>query len=174
MKGPKDQPERTPDQKAAAKAERAKSRDEARAAEREGAKKGRLARWRFSKKKDMPGGLWLKCEACSTLIYRKELEDAGRVCPTCQFHFTLPANERVAALADQGSFVEHFADIQALDRLSFTDSVTYAEKIAKTVKRTGQKEALVCGTATIEGRRVVLAILDFSFLGGSMGEVVGE
>jgi len=174
MKGPKDQPERTPDQKAASKAQRTKSRGEARAAEREGAKKGRLARWRFSKKKDMPGGLWLKCEACSTLIYRKELEDAGRVCPTCQFHFTLPANERVAALVDPGSFVEHYADIQALDRLSFTDSVTYAEKIAKTVKRTGQKEALVCGSATIEGRRVVIAILDFSFLGGSMGEVVGE
>lgn len=174
MKGSKDSAQPPQGNKGSSKAERAKSREEARSVEREGAKKGRLARWRFSKKKDMPGGLWLKCEACSTLIYRKELEEAGRVCPSCQFHFTLPAAERVASLVDEGSFVEAFADIEALDRLQFTDSVTYAEKITKTVKRTGQKEALLCGSATIEGRRVVLAILDFSFLGGSMGEVVGE
>jgi len=151
-----------------------KSRSEAREAEKEGAKKGRLARWRFSKKKDMPGGLWLKCEACSNLIYRKELEDAGRVCPKCQFHFTLPARERIESLVDEGSFTEYFQDVEALDRLEFTDSVPYAEKIERTVKRTGQKEALVCGKATIEGRAVVLAILDFNFMGGSMGEVVGE
>lgn len=152
----------------------AKSRSEAREAEKEGAKKGRLARWRFSKKKDMPGGLWLKCEACGTLIYRKELEEAGRVCPKCQFHFTLPARERVESLVDEGSFTEFYSEVEALDRLEFTDSVPYAEKIERTVKRTGQKEALVCGKATINGRAVVVAILDFHFMGGSMGEVVGE
>ncbi|QDU84795.1 Acetyl-coenzyme A carboxylase carboxyl transferase subunit beta [Planctomycetes bacterium Pla163] len=151
-----------------------KSRTEAREAEREGAKKGRLARWRFSKKKDMPGGLWLKCEACSNLIYRKELEEAGRVCPKCQFHFTLPARERLQSLVDPDSFLEMFEDIEALDRLEFIDSVPYSEKIARTVQRTGQKEGLVCGKAQIEGRSVVVAILDFQFMGGSMGEVVGE
>ncbi|MEZ5976999.1 MAG: acetyl-CoA carboxylase, carboxyltransferase subunit beta [Planctomycetota bacterium] len=165
MKSPKDAPEPN---------EKAKSRDEARAAEREGAKKGRLARWRFSKKKDMPGGLWLKCESCNSLIYRKELEEAGRVCPTCQFHFTLPAKERITALVDPGTFEEQFADVEALDRLEFVDSVPYSEKIARTVQRTGQKEALVCGRAKVEGRDFVLAILDFNFMGGSMGEVVGE
>ncbi len=126
------------------------------------------------KKKDMPEGLWLKCESCGAMIYRKELEEKGMVCPSCDFHFTLPGRARVAQIADPGTWKEEFADLTALDRLEFTDSVPYAEKIARTVKRAGQNEALLLGTAKIEGRPVVLAVLDFSFMGGSMGEVVGE
>lgn len=137
-------------------------------------KKGRLSRLRFSKKKDMPGGLWLKCENCGSMVYRKELEERDRVCPSCRFHFTLPARARIAALLDPGTFEERYEDLTALDRLEFTDSIPYAEKIRKTVERTGQSEALVCGLGAIEGREVVIAILDFGFLGGSMGEVVGE
>lgn len=75
---------------------------------------------------------------------------------------------------DEGSWKELYADLGALDRLNFKDQVPYAEKIRRTVDRTGQKEALLCGTGTVEGRDVVLAVLDFSFLGGSMGEIVGE
>jgi acetyl-CoA carboxylase carboxyl transferase subunit beta len=135
---------------------------------------GRLSRLRFSKKKDMPGGLWLKCESCGTLIYRKELEAAGRVCPSCSFHFTLPGRERIAAVLDAGSWEELFADLTGLDRLSFTDTIPYSEKLARTVEKVGQNEALICGRGSIEGRSVVLAVLDFSFMGGSMGEVVGE
>lgn len=135
---------------------------------------GRLSRLRFSKKKDMPSGLWLKCENCAQMIYRKELDEAGRVCPSCSFHFTLPGNDRVKELLDDGSFTEHFADLTALDRLEFTDSVPYSQKIAKTTERLGQNEALICGLGTIEGRPVVIAVLDFKFMGGSMGEVVGE
>jgi acetyl-CoA carboxylase carboxyl transferase subunit beta len=126
------------------------------------------------KKKEMPEGLWLKCESCGGMIYRKELEEKGMVCPSCDFHFTLPGKARIAMLADPGTWKEEFAELIALDRLEFTDSVPYAEKIARTVKRTGQNEALLLGTAKIEGRPVVLAVLDFSFMGGSMGEVVGE
>jgi len=126
------------------------------------------------KKKEMPEGLWLKCESCSAMIYRKELEDKGMVCPSCEFHFTLPGKARIAMLLDPGTWEEKFAELGAVDRLEFTDSVPYAEKIAKTVKRTGQNEALLLGTGRIEGRPVVLAVLDFSFMGGSMGEVVGE
>ncbi|QDU67230.1 acetyl-CoA carboxylase, carboxyltransferase subunit beta [Engelhardtia mirabilis] len=137
-------------------------------------KPGRLSRLRFSKKKDMPGGLWLKCENCSSLIYRKELEAAGRVCPSCSFHFTLPGRQRVQSLLDPGSWEEVFADITGLDRLSFTDKIPYSEKLAKTAERLGQNEALICGRGSIEGRSVILAVLDFSFMGGSMGEVVGE
>lgn len=144
------------------------------AAEAAGSRPGRLSRLRFSKKKDMPGGLWLKCENCAQMIYRKELEDAGRVCPSCEFHFTLPGNDRVQDILDDGSFAEHFADLSALDRLEFIDSVPYSQKIAKTTERLGQKEALICGLGTIEGRPVVIAVLDFKFMGGSMGEVVGE
>jgi len=131
---------------------------------------GRL-RW---KKREVPEGLWLKCESCTQMIYRKELEDKGNVCPACGFHFTLPGRSRVEMVLDEGSFEERFSELTALDRLHFVDSVPYSEKIKKTVKRLGQNEALICGLGRIEGRRVVLAVLDFSFMGGSMGEVVGE
>jgi len=137
-------------------------------------KEGRLARLRFTKKKDMPGGLWLKCESCSQVIFRKELEEKGRVCPSCGFHFTVPGKERLKMTLDEGSWREHFAELEALDRLAFQDAQPYGEKIKRAADRTGQKEALLCGTGTIEGRPVVLAILDFNFMGGSMGEVVGE
>lgn len=136
-----------------------------------------LSETRFSrlrKKKDMPGGLWLKCESCGSMIYRKELEEKGRVCPTCEFHFTLPGRERIAMTIDEGTWVERFAEITALDRLEFKDSSPYLDKVEKARARTKQNEALICGTGRIEGREVVLAVLDFSFLGGSMGEVVGE
>ncbi len=129
---------------------------------------------RLWKKKDMPGGLWLKCESCGQMIYRKELEEKGRVCPACDFHFTLPGRERVRMVLDEGSFDERFAELTAMDRLNFQDSVPYAQKIERSVAKLGQNEALICGLGTIEGRGVVLAVLDFSFMGGSMGEVVGE
>src|SRR5689334_21527684 len=128
-------------------------------------------RW---KKREVPEGLWLKCESCSQMIYRKELEEKGMVCPACDFHFTLAGRDRVAMVLDEGSFEEHYADLRGLDRLKFTDQIPYSEKLKKTEKRIGQKEALICGTGRIEGRPVVLAVLDFSFMGGSMGEVVGE
>ena len=129
---------------------------------------------RLWKKKEMPGGLWLKCESCSQMIYRKELEEKGMVCPACDFHFTLPGRERVAMVLDEGSFEERFAELTALDRLDFKDQVSYAEKVRRAVERSRQNEALICGTGRIEGRPVVLGVLDFGFLGGSMGEVVGE
>lgn len=129
---------------------------------------------RLWKKKDMPGGLWLKCESCAETIYRKELEEKQMVCPSCGFHFTLPGHARITHVLDEGTWDEQFADLTALDRLEFTDKVTYAEKIAKTVKRLDQNEALLCGFGRIQGRKVVLAVLDFTFMGGSMGEVVGE
>jgi acetyl-CoA carboxylase carboxyl transferase subunit beta len=132
-------------------------------------------RFRLRKKKDMPGGLWLKCESCGQMIYRKELEERGRVCPSCDFHFTLPGRERLAQVLDPGSFDERFAELRALDRLEFKDNKgSYLEKVRAAEQKSGQGEALLCGLGAIEGRQVVVAVLDFSFLGGSMGEVVGE
>ncbi|MBI5435119.1 MAG: acetyl-CoA carboxylase carboxyltransferase subunit beta [Planctomycetes bacterium] len=122
----------------------------------------------------MPGGLWLKCENCGQMIYRKELEEKARVCPACEFHFTLPGRERIALLIDEGTWHEYFTEIRALDRLEFNDQVPYLDKVRRAEARTGQTEALLCGTGAIQGREVVLAVLDFSFMGGSMGEVVGE
>jgi acetyl-CoA carboxylase carboxyl transferase subunit beta len=137
-------------------------------------KEGRLARLRFTKKRDMPGGLWLKCESCGEVIYRKELEEKGRLCPACGFHFTLPGRDRIAMVLDADTWDERYAELTALDRLEFNDTRPYSEKIAKAVERTGQNEALLCGLGAVEGRPIVLAVLDFGFLGGSMGEVVGE
>ncbi len=137
-------------------------------------REGRLARLRFSKKKDMPGGLWLKCESCAEVIYRKELEEKGRVCPACGFHFTLPGQERIRMLLDEGTWEERYAELEGMDRLSFNDTRPYGEKLKRAVERTGQKEALLCGTGEILARPVVAGILDFGFMGGSMGEIVGE
>lgn len=129
---------------------------------------------RLRKKKDMPEGLWLKCESCGQMIYRKELEDKGRVCPSCEFHFTLPGRERISMVLDPGSWREEFADLRTIDRLNFHDQIPYLEKVRKAEVRTGQAEALLCGEGAIDGRKLILVVLDFSFLGGSMGEVVGE
>lgn len=137
-------------------------------------REGRLARLRFSKKRDMPGGLWLKCESCASVIFRKELEQKARVCPSCGFHFTLPGRERVALTLDPGTWKERYAELESLDRLRFREKGSYADKLAAAKSRLGQNDALLCGTGEILGRRVALAVLDFSFLGGSMGEVVGE
>jgi len=137
--------------------------------ERDGPRRRRL--W---KKKDMPGGLWLKCESCGETIFRKELEEKQMVCPSCGFHFTLAGHQRIEMVLDPGTWDERFAELTALDRLEFTDKVPYSQKIEATTKRLGQNEALLCGFGEIEGRRLVLAVLDFKFMGGSMGEVVGE
>ncbi len=137
-------------------------------------KQGRLARLRFSKKKDMPGGLWLKCESCGEVVFRKELEELGRVCPACSFHFTVPGRERISMVLDPDTWDERYGDLTGLDRLDFNDSKPYAEKLTRSVDRTKQNEAMLVGLGAIEGRPIVLAILDFVFMGGSMGEVVGE
>lgn len=142
--------------------------------EEDGGEAKRLGETRFRKKKDMPGGLWLKCESCGQMIYRKELEEKGRVCPACDFHFTVPGRERVNMLLDEDSIEEHYAELSTLDRLEFKDKLPYLDKVDRAKQKTGQHEALICCSGSIEGRDLVLCVLDFSFLGGSMGEVVGE
>ena len=139
-----------------------------------GGEKDSSRKRRLWKKKDMPGGLWLKCESCNETIFRKELEEKQMVCPKCGFHFTVSGPQRIEMLLDPGTWDERFAELTALDRLEFTDKVPYSEKIERTAKRLDQNEALLCGFGEIEGQRLVLAILDFKFMGGSMGEVVGE
>ncbi len=133
-----------------------------------------MAWTRFGKKKDMPGGLWTKCESCGAMLFRKEVEAKLRVCGTCGHHFTLPARERVAMTADEGSFVELHEKLSADDRLGFIDRVPYPKKIRATQDKTGEKEAMIIGTCTIKGMPAVLGVMNFAFLGGSMGQVVGE
>jgi acetyl-CoA carboxylase carboxyl transferase subunit beta len=133
-----------------------------------------MAWTRFTKKKDMPGGLWIKCESCGSMLFRKEFEARHRVCASCSYHFTLPGRERVELTADPGSFTELYTDLAAEDRLGFVDRVPYAEKLEQTRGKTGENDAMIVGTCTIHGLPVVLGVMNFAFLGGSMGVVVGE
>jgi len=130
--------------------------------------------WMRFKKKDMPGGLWLKCPACGETIYKKDLEEKMKVCPKCDHHNTLNGLERVKFTLDPGSEVEQAVDMEGVDRLGFIDKSPYPQKLQKTMEKTGRKEAIWIGTGTILGRKVAFGTLDFSFLGGSMGVVVGE
>ena len=133
-----------------------------------------MAWTRFSKKKDMPGGLWIKCENCGTMLFRKEFEARHRVCGSCGYHFTLPGRERVRLTADEGSFEELFTDLVAEDRLEFVDRVPYGEKLTATREKTGERDAMIVGNCTVHGIPMVLGVMNFAFLGGSMGMVVGE
>ena len=127
-----------------------------------------------SKKKDMPDGLWMKCESCLEIIYNKQLEENFRVCPKCGFHFQVNSSERLQMLADEGSFVETDANISSGDPLKFTDKKPYTERITKAREETGMAEACITGTADFDGVRAAVAVLDFRFMGGSMASVVGE
>jgi acetyl-CoA carboxylase carboxyl transferase subunit beta len=127
-----------------------------------------------SERLDIPGDLWVKCSSCSTVLYKKDLEDNARVCPNCDHHFRLSLAERLALTADAGSFQEFAAELTAVDFLEFEDTRTYKDRLAENQQKTGHQDAFVCGAATIQGYPVILGIMDFNFLGGSMGSVVGE
>ena len=123
----------------------------------------------------IPEDLWVKCPKCSELIYSKELDRNARVCPKCSYHFRLGARDRIALIADPGSFTEWDLDIRPNDPLEFVDGQgPYNEKLVRTQKKTGETEALVTGRGTIDGRPLVMVVADFDFMGASMGSVWGE
>ncbi len=130
--------------------------------------------FRLRRKKDVPGGLWSKCPACAKMIYNEDLEKNLSVCPDCGHHHTVSGRRRIDLTADPGTFEEHYADILPSDRLGFIDAIPYAEKLAAAQRKTGNADACLVGTGKVLGQSVVIAALDFSFMGGSMGEVVGE
>jgi acetyl-CoA carboxylase carboxyl transferase subunit beta len=119
-------------------------------------------------------GLWIKCDSCKEIMYRAEVERAGRVCPKCHYPFRISARERIALLADPGSFEERETGLVPADPLSFKDSKRYRDRVRAAVQKTATEEAVVCGVAAIGGQAAVLAVFEFGFLGGSMGSVVGE
>jgi len=119
-------------------------------------------------------GLWIKCDSCKEIVYRAEVERAGRVCPKCRYPFRISARERVAMLADEGSFEERDAGLASLDPLGFKDTKRYRDRIRAAQEKTGLAEAVVCGLARIGGLPTVLCLFDFDFMGGSMASVVGE
>jgi acetyl-CoA carboxylase carboxyl transferase subunit beta len=127
-----------------------------------------------ARKKEIPEGLWTKCPKCSAMVFDKELDDNQKVCPKCQHHFAISARERINSLVETCSFEEVNAPLESVDVLNFTGVASYASKLEAYQKSTGLKDAVITGIGMIGKRRVALGVMDFGFLGGSMGSVVGE
>lgn len=125
-------------------------------------------------KKGVPEGLWIRCSDCSAMLPKKAVESNLWVCPECQFHMRLSAGQRVEQLADHGTFEPFDQELAPADPLQFVDLKPYFERLKAAQKNTGQKDAVITGAAFVKGRRVILGCMDFTFLGGSMGSVVGE
>jgi acetyl-CoA carboxylase carboxyl transferase subunit beta len=122
----------------------------------------------------VPEGLWVKCPGCAQLIYNKDLETNVNVCPKCAHHFRISAAERLKALFDEGRYDEHFPNLTSNDPLQFADTKPYKDRLQKTIAGTGMKDAVIVATGTLEGLPVVVSAMEYSFIGGSMGVVVGE
>jgi len=118
--------------------------------------------------------LWIKCNSCNEIIYRKVIERNFQVCPKCNYHFQIPARKRIDCLVDPGTFVEYDADLVSVDPLEFKDLKRYPHRIKESQEATGQKDAVICGEAKIEGHPAMIGIFEFNFMGGSLGSVVGE
>ncbi len=124
-------------------------------------------------KKDGFSG-WIKCSGCSELIHANELSQNINCCPKCTYHYRLSLKQRIQLLADAETFQELFTNIRPVDTLNFVDTESYKKRIEDAVKKTGRDDAACVGTCQIEGHKVALGVLDFAYMGGSMGSVVGE
>ena len=125
-------------------------------------------------RKEFPSHLWTQCPTCGEMLFNKQLVRNHNVCTNCGHHFRLGARERIDLLVDKGSFTEHDTELTSGDPLGFTDQKAYPQRIQQSQAKSGEKDAAICGTATIDENAVELAVMDFDFMGGSMGSVVGE
>jgi acetyl-CoA carboxylase carboxyl transferase subunit beta len=125
-------------------------------------------------KKDLPVNLWVKCDGCKEVLYKKELDKNLNVCDHCGHHFAIPANEYANEIFDEGSFVEMDVDLESSDPLKFSAKKKYKDSLSGAVAKTGRKNGVYSGVGKIENRPVAIAIMDFRFVGGSMGSVEGE
>jgi acetyl-CoA carboxylase carboxyl transferase subunit beta len=125
-------------------------------------------------KRGVPEGLWMRCPQCKATIFRKEADARYSVCPECDYHFYVPARDRIRQLLDQDSFEEWFTEVRPRDALGFKDRLPYSERLKTEQTKTGMLDAAVVGRGYIRGRPVVFGVTDFAFMAGSMGSVVGE
>src|SRR5260370_1541426 len=125
-------------------------------------------------KRAVPEGLWIRCPQCKATIFRKEAESRFNVCPECDHHFYLPAQQRIKQLLDADSFEEWFTELRPKDPLGFKDRIVYGERLKAEQAKTGMSDAAVVGRGHIRGRPVVFGVTDFAFMAGRMGSVVGE
>ncbi|HWH37073.1 MAG TPA: acetyl-CoA carboxylase, carboxyltransferase subunit beta [Candidatus Limnocylindrales bacterium] len=126
------------------------------------------------RQQSFPPDLWTRCPSCEEMLYNKQLERNRRICPRCGHHFRLRAEARLALLLDRDSFEERDAGLESVDRLGFVDQKPYSDRLESAKVSTGARDAAVWGTGTIAGVRVAICVMDFAFMGGSMGSVVGE
>ncbi len=124
-----------------------------------------------TKKKEIPEALWTKCPICGQMLYAKELANNLYICMKCSYHFRIDAKSRISQLVDEGTFIEFDAELQSKNPLNFKG---YEEKLSKAQKVSGLKDAMISGEGMIYGRPAVIGVIDFNFMGGSMGSVVGE
>lgn len=127
-----------------------------------------------ARKREIPEGLWTKCPKCGTMVFDKELDENLKVCTQCQHHFPISSRERIHSLVETCTFEEMDADMTSVDVLHFTGVASYTAKLQDYQKSTGLKDAVITGICRMGEHRVALGVMDFSFLGGSMGSVVGE
>ena len=119
-------------------------------------------------------GLWIKCDGCKHILWKKDLEASLLCCPKCGHHFKMGSRPRLEMLFDEGRYNEHDAGLASTDPLKFQDTKSYAQRLKHAEKVTGLKDALITGEGTLEGKRVIICGMEFQFIGGSMGAVVGE
>jgi len=122
----------------------------------------------------MPEGLWVKCSACKEMVYKKEVSRNSNVCPKCNYHFRIGSRERLEMLLDDSKFEEFDTDISPIDALEFQDTKAYAKRIVQYQKKTGMLDAFISCVGELGGRPVVCGMMEYAFMGGSMGSVVGE
>lgn len=125
-------------------------------------------------KKNIPEGLWTKCKSCGEIVYGKKMEQLLWVCPNCDFHFRISSQKYINLLLDKGHLEEYDADLTSKDPLKFKDSKKYPDRIRAAQLKTGRKEGVISGIGYVDGIKVSFAIMNFEFIGGSMGSVVGE
>lgn len=137
-------------------------------------KKNKLTAQTNPKSVKVPHGLWIKCNNCNEIIYKKEVERNLEVCPKCVYHFRISAQTRINMIFDSSSFHEHDSEIEPVDPISFKDLKKYRDRTRASQKATGLKDGLISGVGRINEKKTMAAIFDFAFMGGSMGSVIGE
>lgn len=125
-------------------------------------------------KKEIPDGLWSKCSACGEIIYTRQLEANFWVCPNCRYHFRISSKKYIGILLDNGELEEFDANLESMDPLKFKDSKKYTDRIKSAQAKSGLNDAVICGLGSIDSIKISFSIMDFEFIGGSMGSVVGE
>ncbi len=126
------------------------------------------------RKRDIPDGLWLKCPGCQEIIFKQELDNNLGVCPKCDYHFQMPRLDRINMIMEDGTFEEWDDNLYSVDTLSFTGTASYANKLEENMRKTGYHDAISIGRGRMAHHDIGLGVMDFTFLGASMGSVVGE